>query len=244
MIFTVANQKGGVGKTTFLITFANYLQQHQNKKVLVIDTDTQANCSYSLQDTNVLTDAYSLFTDSKEELLQKMSDIHDYEINLISSDVKLTDEEDFNKENYINNLKHLNSLFDFILIDSGPSVSNKLIYSLEVVDYAIVPVELEIYSLQGLGLMLNTIINIKNTTNNKLNLLGVLPSRVITTNKRQLINLERLIDEYGEDLFLPWIRFRNDIADATSNRMLFFKSKSKHKKELKEVYDNIYSRMQ
>ena len=63
MIFTVANQKGGVGKTTFLINFAYYLKDFKNKSVLVIDTDTQANCSYSLGNANIIGDTYSLFTD-------------------------------------------------------------------------------------------------------------------------------------------------------------------------------------
>ncbi len=141
------------------------------------------------------------------------------------------------------NLKYLYTLFDYILIDTAPVLSNKLIYSLKLSDYVIIPIELEIYSLQGLSLMLNTIFNIKKNHNQNMSFLGVLPSRVITTNKRQSKNLERLYSEYGEELFLPFIKYRNDLANASANQVSFFKTNSKHKKELINVFDTIYAKM-
>ena len=90
--------------------------------------------------------------------------------------------------------------------------------------------------------MLNTIFNIKQEYNNNMVFLGVLPSRVNTTNPRQLKALEDLKKEYGEDLFLPYIKNRNDIANALANQQSIFKSKSKHKKELLDVFDYIYNK--
>ena len=244
MIFTVANQKGGVGKTTFLINFAYYLKDFKNKSVLVIDTDTQGNCSYSLGNANIIGDTYSLFTDDVNILAAKISETNKDDINLFKSTIDLSNENEFNNPaNYLQNLKYLYTLFDFILIDTAPVLSNKLIYSLELSNYVITPIELEIYSLQGLSLMLNTIFNIKKHRNNNMSFLGVLPSRVITTNKRQSKNLEKLYDEYGQDLFLPFIKYRNDLANASANQVSFFKTNSKHKKELANVFDTIYAKM-
>lgn len=237
MILTVANQKGGVGKTTFLVNYAYYLNEKQNKSVCVIDLDTQANCSLVLSKENKINTAYNLFKDNID--IQEFSND---KINLYYSEINLLDEEEYDKEIYLNNLKQLNKMFDCVLIDTAPVVSNRLIYSLQVSDYVITPIELEVFSLQGLELMLNTIFNIKQEYNNSMTFLGVLPSRVNTTNPRQLKALEDLKEEYGKDLFLPYIKNRNDIANALANQQSIFKSKSKHKKELLDVFDYIYNK--
>lgn len=237
MILTVANQKGGVGKTTFLVNYAHYLNEKQSKSVCVIDLDTQANCTLVLSKENKIDTAYNLF---KENI--NIQEFSKDKINLYYSEINLLDEEEYNKEIYLNNLKQLNKIYDCVLIDTAPVVSNRLIYSLQVSDYVITPIELEVFSLQGLELMLNTIFNIKQEYNNNMVFLGVLPSRVNTTNPRQLKALEDLKKEYGEDLFLPYIKNRNDIANALANQQSIFKSKSKHKKELLDVFDYIYNK--
>lgn len=237
MILTVANQKGGVGKTTFLVNYAYYLNEKKNKTVCVIDLDTQANCSLVLRKEKQIDTAFNLF--------KKNINIQDYSkdnINLFYSEINLLDEEEYDKSIYLNNLKELNKIFDYVLIDTAPVVSNRLIYSLEISNFVITPIELEVFSLQGLELMLNTIFNIKQDYNDNMVFLGVLPSRVNTTNPRQLKALEDLKIEYGEDLFLPYIKNRNDIANALANQQSFFKSKSKHKKELLEVFNFIYNK--
>lgn len=237
MILTVANQKGGVGKTTFLVNYAYYLNQKQSKSVCVIDLDTQANCTLVLSKENKIDTAYNLF---KENI--NIQEFSKDKINLYYSEINLLDEEEYDKEIYLNNLKQLNKIYDCVLIDTAPVVSNRLIYSLQVSDYVITPIELEVFSLQGLELMLNTIFNIKQEYNNNMVFLGVLPSRVNTTNPRQLKALEDLKVEYGDDLFLPYVKNRNDIANALANQQSIFKSKSKHKKELLDVFDYIYNK--
>ncbi len=64
MLLTVANQKGGVGKTTFLVNYAYYLNEKQNKSVCVIDLDTQANCTLVLSNENKIDTSYNLFKES------------------------------------------------------------------------------------------------------------------------------------------------------------------------------------
>lgn len=248
MILTVANQKGGVGKTTFLVNFAYYLNEKKNKSVCVIDTDTQGNCSYSLNGAKILGDTYSLFTNNI--LSDKSFNCNSDKSNLciFQSSVELAEEDEFNTQddylhNYLQNIKHLYTIFDCILIDTAPVLSNKMIYSLQVSDYVVTPIELEVFSLQGLELMLNTIFNIKQEYNKNMNFLGVLPSRVNTTNQRQLNTLNELKTEYGEELFLPYIKNRNHIADALANQISFFKSNSKYKKELLNVFDFIYNKI-
>ena len=92
--------------------------------------------------------------------------------------------------------------------------------------------------------MLNTIFNIKKEYNKNMNFLGVLPSRVNTTNPRQLKNLAELKEEYGNELFLPYIKNRNDIANSLANQISLFKTNSRHKKEIIEVFDYIYNKME
>ena len=58
------------------------------------------------------------------------------------------------------------------------------------------------------------------------------------------IDVEELKKEYGEELFLPYIKNRNDIANALANQQSFFKSKTKHKKELTDIFDYIYKKME
>ena len=213
---------------------------------MVIDTDTQANCSYSLGNANIIGNAYSLFIEDVDILAAKIleTEIRKDEINLFKSTIDLSNEDELDTPiNYMQNLKYLYTLFDCILIDTAPVLSKKLIYSLQFSDYVITPIELEIYSLQGLSLMLNTIFNIKKNVNKNMSFLGVLPSRVITTNKRQSRNLDKLYAEYGQELFLPFIRYRNDLANASANQVSFFKTNSKHKKELINVFDTIYAKM-
>ncbi len=237
MLLTVANQKGGVGKTTFLVNYAYYLNEKQNKSVCVIDLDTQANCTLVLSNENKIDTSYNLFKESIN--IKKYSKD---KINLYYSETNLLDEEEYNKEIYLKNIQQLNEIFDCVLIDTAPVVSNRLIYSLQKSDYVITPIELEVFSLQGLELMLNTIFNIKKEYNHNMTFLGVLPSRVNTTNPRQLKALENLKIEYGQELFLPYIKNRNDIANALANQQSIFKSKSKHKKEILDVFDYIYNK--
>lgn len=242
MILTVANQKGGVGKTTFLVNFAYYMQEQCHKKTCVIDLDSQANCSLVLENEyNLPITADQLF---KTILSDKIfNDVNFEQISLIQSSIELIDEDELDQNIYMSNLEKLKEHYDCILIDTAPTVSNRLIASLQKSDFVITPVELELFSLQGLELMLNTISNIKNDYNKNMTFLGVLPSRVNTTNPRQLKSLDDLKIKYGNDLFLPFIRNRNDIANALANQISFFKSKSKHKKELLEVFNFIYKKL-
>lgn len=246
MILTVANQKGGVGKTTFLVNYAYYLREICGLKTCVIDLDTQANSSLVLENEyNMPINADFLFKEILSDKILSNITSPDYQekISLFASSIELLDEEDFNNDIYKSNLDTLKKYYDFILIDTAPVVSNRLILSLQKADYVITPIELEIFSLKGLELMLNTISNIKNEYNKNMTFLGVLPSRVNTTNPRQLKALEELKEEYGNDLFLPYIKNRNDIANALANQVSFFKYKSKHKKELLDVFDFIYNKM-
>lgn len=243
MVLTVANQKGGVGKTTFLVNFANYLHEKQNKSVCIIDTDTQGNSSYSLSYAAILGDTYSLFKNNI--LSDKIPSLEKDKLYLYKSTIELSDESEFNDNSfYTDNIKYLSNIFDYILIDTAPVLSNKLINSLHISDFVITPIELEIYSLQGLELMLNTIFNIKKTYNQNMSFLGVLPSRVNTTNSRHIKTLNQLKEEYGQNLFLPYIKNRNHIAEALTEQVSFFKTKSRYKKELLIIFDFIYNKMQ
>lgn len=245
-ILTVANQKGGVGKTAFLINYAHYLAR-LNKRVLIIDLDTQANASYTLQDYKINNIVSSnLLSSPFEESIQ-----YDNNINIIQADNKLVDIDSMNLNNVINNFQiSLNNLYkniDYILIDTAPAFNNRLYAAIINSTHIISPVELEAYSLLGIKLMITAINNSKKNNPN-INFLGILASRVNTTNPRQLNHLEELKAAYG-DLVIPgYIGSRNAIADAITFKEDIYENKKssarKAKQELKAVCDFIYNKME
>lgn len=238
MILTVANQKGGVGKTTFVVNLANYLVL-KGKKVLVVDTDVQANASYALSE-NESFETVELFKEISTILAAKISN---NKLCIATASSELLDEDELDEVIFKENLKELNEKFDFIIIDTAPVINNKLIVCLEISNKVITPIELEIFSIQGLELMVNTILNIKKVYNKELDFVGVLPCRVNTQNKRQKMILDKLKEDYGSNMFLPFIRNRNDIANAIYSNLNFFETRSKHKKELGEVFDFVLNKM-
>lgn len=212
----IANQKGGVGKTSTLIHLAFDFQE-RGLHVVVIDLDTQGNASYSLQ-------AYAGEAFASEAL---QGDTHalpspqmgeDGQIALVPADDDLADSEKIPLGQAASGLQRTmdrlaETGFDVCLIDTAPSMGNSLIAALAVADFVLSPMEMAIYSTKGVQKMDATISNVRDI-NPKLQWLGLLPSKVDRRNPRHVAHLRELRHHHPE-LILPLeIGLRSSIAEA------------------------------
>ena len=178
-IISIANQKGGVGKTTTTINLSACLAE-KNKKVLVVDIDPQGNTSSGLgvEKDNIENTIYELFLDecSLEECVQKSIvdnlDVIPSNINLSGAEIELISIED--KEYLLKNiLDPLRSRYDYILIDCPPSLNLLTVNAMTASDTVLVPIQCEYYALEGLTQLIHTIDLITDRLNDKLEIEGI-----------------------------------------------------------------------
>lgn len=240
----IANQKGGVGKTAFLVHLAWYLAE-EGKKVLVVDLDTQGNASFTLSKFKSTAFSSSLFESAEIGPIQIKDNI-----SLIESDAKLANIEKITINQAATNFKkHLATFedeYDYCLIDTAPSFGVLLATALIATNFVVSPIELETYSIQGIRKMITTISNLK-TANPNLKFLGMLPSKVDNRNIRHKKNKEALIKAYA-NLIIPYpISLRSSVADALASSLPVWKNKKSSarlaSKEIKAVAEYLTEQM-
>ena len=179
-IIAIANQKGGVGKTTTTVNLAASLGVLE-KKILLIDADPQANATSGLgvDVENVEVGTYQLLehTASAEECIIKANtpnvDIIASHIDLVAIEIELVDKED--REYMLKKaITHLKSSYDYILIDCAPSLGLLTLNALTAADSVIIPIQCEYFALEGLGKLLNTVKSIQKIHNADLGIEGML----------------------------------------------------------------------
>lgn len=178
-IISIANQKGGVGKTTTTINLSACLAE-KGKKILVVDIDPQGNTSSGLgiDKDNIENTIYELFLDecTLEECIQKSIvdnlDVIPSNINLSGAEIELISMED--KEYMLKNiLDSLRDKYDFILIDCPPSLNLLTVNAMTASDTVLVPIQCEYYALEGLTQLIHTIDLITERLNSKLEIEGI-----------------------------------------------------------------------
>ena len=179
-IISITNQKGGVGKTATTVSLAACLAEY-SMNVLIVDIDPQGNSTTSLginKDEQEFS-TYELFT-GKAEASKCVIPTRFAGIDLIPSTLDLAGAEvevvEFDDRNYIlaNALSSLRSQYDFILVDCPPSLNTLTCNALTASDSLIIPLQCEFLALEGLKQLLDTIEIIRDRTNEKLTVDGVL----------------------------------------------------------------------
>jgi chromosome partitioning protein len=222
----IANQKGGVGKTSILVHLAfDFFER--DLKTVVIDLDSQGNASHTLQKFKSGLTASQLFAiepiDCKKSICTKNT------ITLIESDTGLAniDKLDIASANR-NFQKAIGTIeeqgYDVCLIDTAPSLGVAMVVALIASNYVLSPIELETYSIQGIKRMVTTIANIR-SINNKLEFLGMVPSKVDARNPRHGRHLKELTGVYPQLIVPEQIGLRSSIADALSSGVPVWKIK-------------------
>ena len=179
-VIAIANQKGGVGKTTTTVNLAASLGVLE-KKVLLIDADPQANASSGLgidvERVEIGTYQVLEHTASINDAIQKTTspnvDIIPAHIDLVAIEIELIDKEQ--REYMLQKaVAQLTKNYDYILIDCAPSLGLITLNSLVAADSVIIPIQCEYFALEGLGKLLNTVKSVQKIHNPSLDIEGLL----------------------------------------------------------------------
>jgi len=179
-IIAVANQKGGVGKTTTAVNLAACLGVLE-KKVLLIDSDPQANASSGLgiDIDNVRLGTYQLLEhncSAQDAVLNTSApnlDLIAAHIDLVAIEIELIDLEE-REYMLLKALQPIKEQYDYILIDCAPSLGLLTLNALTASDSIIIPIQCEYFALEGLGKLLNTVKSVQKIHNKTLDIEGLL----------------------------------------------------------------------
>ena len=221
-IISIANQKGGVGKTTTTINLATSLSA-VNKKVLLVDADPQGNAStgigipYDVRAPNL----YDLIVKReldlnaiKKTIVPNLS-IISANMNLAASEVELTNVE--KREYVLADILSKAINFDFILIDCPPALGLLTINSLVASNSVIVPLQSEFFALEGMSSLVNTIQLIKENFNSKLNVEGILLTMVDKRNTLSSLVEKDVREHFGEIVYKTTIPRNIKVSEAPSH---------------------------
>lgn len=224
-IIAIANQKGGVGKTTTAINLSACLAE-KGKKVLAIDMDPQGNMTSGLgvDKDSVEKTVYDLIIGEAQieeiickEVLENL-DVLPTNIDLSAAEIELIGIE--NKEYIIKNeVEKLKENYDFIIIDCPPSLSMLTINAMTTADSVLVPIQCEYYALEGLSQLIHTIELVKERLNSNLEIEGVVFTMYDARTNLSLQVVENVKDNLNQNIYKTIIPRNIRLAEAPSYGM-------------------------
>lgn len=260
-IISIANQKGGVGKTTTAMNLGVALRL-MGKRVLLIDLDPQANLSTYLGFTNDEGEAIDEFPTISHLMMvnigqgKKLDDVKRYirhnelnDIDYIPSDINLANADCYlagalSRETVLRRMlsEELIGDYDYIIIDCLPSLGVLLMNALVASDGIIIPVQAQKFAFDGLDMLNNVFTQVKTTLKPELSLIGVLPTMVDRTNASKRV-IENLVEAYPKELFGSVIHRATEATESTNKHRSLCLYKNRLGDEYKAVAAEIFERV-
>ena len=221
----IANQKGGVGKTTTAINLSSCLSE-AGQRVLTIDFDPQGNATsgLGLEKGQIEDTVYEMmlgdctFEDCLQQDVQEDLDVLPSDSNLSGAEIELLDIE--NKEFVLkSHLDRVKDDYDFIIIDCPPSLSLLTLNALVAADTVLVPIQCEYYALEGLSQVLRTINIVKRKMNPSLEMEGVVFTMYDARTNLSLEVVENVKSNLNEKIYKTIIPRNVRLAEAPSHGM-------------------------
>jgi chromosome partitioning protein len=216
-----ANQKGGVGKTTSAVNLGAYLAV-AGYRVLLIDFDPQGNLTSSVGKSNQDTGIYEVITErtTAAETVQSTSQdglwIIPSSINLTGANVELVEVE--RREYFLQNaLRDIRNDYDFVFIDSPPSLGLLTLNGLVAADAALIPLQCEYFAMEGLTQLLQSIRRVQESYNADLDIAGILFTMYDSRTRLAQDVVQEVVGYFGKRVFRTIIPRNVRLSEAPSH---------------------------